>query len=91
VSVIFGLDITEIITIFTSILAIILGIISFIAYRRDQRSKFLLVTLAFAIFALEGVLIVGSDVLSYGRFPDIIASLLDFVMLVCIFLSITLK
>ena len=90
-SVIFGLDINEIITIFTSILAIILGVISFIAYRRDQRSKFLLVTLAFAIFALEGVLIVGSDVLSLGRFPDIIASLLDFVMLVCIFLSITLK
>jgi hypothetical protein len=91
VFLIYGLDIPDIITIFTTILAIILGAFSFIAYRRDGRSKFLFILLAFAIFALEGILIVGSDLLSMGLLPDIIASLLNFAMLVCIFLSITLK
>ena len=91
-SVIRGWDIVDIITALTTVLAVILGVISFIGYRRDQRTKFLLVTLAFSLFALKGVLIVGSDILSM-RQPvfDIIASLLDFLVLGCIFLSITQK
>jgi|GEM_PF-2494067 len=87
-----GWDVTDIITIFTTALAVILGVISFIAYRRDKRTKYLLVTLAFSIFAVKGIFIVGSDLLS-SRQPvfDIVASLLDFLVLGCIFLSITKK
>ncbi len=90
-SVIFGLGVTDIITVFTTALAVILGIISFLGYRRDRRPKFLLVTLAFSIFALKGVLIVGGDLLSVGHVLDILATLLDFLVLACVFLSITMK
>jgi hypothetical protein len=92
VSAIHGWDITDIITVFTTILAAILGVISFIGYRRDQRTKFLLVTLAFTIFALKGVFILSGDLLALRQsLFDIIASLLDFAVLVCVFLSITMK
>jgi hypothetical protein len=92
VSALHGWDITDIITIFTTSLAVILGVVSFVGYRRDQRSKFLLVTLAFSIFALKGVFIISGDLLSL-RQPlfDIIASLLDFAVLACVFLSIAMK
>lgn len=89
-----GFDLVDIITLFTTILAVILGIVSFIGFRRDQRQKFLVVTLAFAIFALKGILIISGDmylpVLQQPVF-DILASLLDFLVLACIFLSITMK
>jgi len=91
VSVIYGLGITDIIIVFTTSLAVILGIISFKAYRRDQRSKFLLVTLAFSFFALKGMLVIGGDMLAFEHLFDISAALLDFVVLACIFLSITMK
>jgi hypothetical protein len=88
--------ITDIITIFTTLLAVILGVISFVGYRRDQRSKFLLVTLAFSIFALKGVFVLSGDLLAlrnplFDPLFDIIASLLDFAVLACIFLSIAMK
>jgi hypothetical protein len=90
--IIHGWDIFDIITFFSTALAAILGCISFIGYRRDRRSKFLLVTLAFAIFALKGLLIITADIFASGHsFFDIIASLLDFLVLACIFLSITMK
>ncbi len=91
VNVIYGLDVPDIIMVFTTALAVILGTISFVAYRRDQRLKFLLVTLAFVFFALKGILIIGGDFLSYEHVFDITAALLDFVVLSCIFLSITMK
>lgn len=90
-NVIFGLDVPDIIMVFTTTLAIILGTISFVAYRRDQRLKFLLVTLAFVFFALKGILVISGDFLSYEHVFDTTAALLDFVVLACIFLSITMK
>lgn len=87
-----GWDINDIITMFTTALAVILGVISFIGYQRDKRSKFLLVTLAFAIFALKGIFILSGDLLALRQaLFDIIASLLDFLVLICIFLSISMK
>jgi hypothetical protein len=91
VNVIYGLDVPDIIMFFTTALAVILGTISFVAYRRDRRLKFLLVTLAFVFFALKGILVIGGDFLSYEHVFDITAALLDFVVLACIFLSITMK
>ena len=87
-----GWDVSDIIAVFTTALAVILGVVSFIGYRRDQRSKFLLVTLAFAIFALKGVFILSGDLLALQQsLFDVIASLLDFLVLICIFLSISMK
>ncbi len=87
-----GLDMTDAIVIATSVLAIILGAISAVAYARDGRTKLLFVTLAFFIFALKGVFIIGSDLLSLQQpFLDIIANLLDFVVLLCFFFGMMKK
>ncbi len=84
-----GLDVTDLILVLTSALAIILGALSFIGYRHDGRTKLLFVTLAFFLFALKGAFIIGSDLLSLKQ-PDldILASLLDFGVLLCFFAGI---
>ena len=83
-----ALDITDIILIFTSIFAIILGSIGFVAYKRDGRTKLLFVTAAFFTVALKGALIIGGDFLSVEEsLLDVIAHLLDFVVLLLFFIG----
>jgi hypothetical protein len=85
-------DISDIIVLSTTVLAAILGSISFIGYRRDGRTKVLLVTGAFLLFALRGVFILSGDPFTF-REPlfDIIANTLDFGVLVCFFIGMTMK
>ncbi|MFA5347544.1 MAG: hypothetical protein WC294_05365 [Methanoregula sp.] len=91
VSAIRGWD--HIIVIFSTTLALVLGIISFVGYRRDGRTKVLLVTLAFMIFTIKGVFIVSGDL--FGKrvdpFFDIVENLLDFGILACLFFGMTMK
>ena len=87
-----GLDATDLIAIGVSLLALFLGIISLVGYKRDGRTKLLLITAAFFIFALKGILIITSDLLSLEKPTlDIIANSLDFIVLLCIFLGIIKK
>jgi hypothetical protein len=87
-----GLDINDLIVVSTSILSFVLGAISFVAYRRDGRAKFLFVTLAFFIFASKGILIIGNDLLSLQQpYLDIVAHSLDFVVLLCFFIGMVKK
>jgi hypothetical protein len=85
-------DISDIIILSTTVLAAVLGIISFIGYRRDGRTKVLLVTGAFLLFAMRGVFILSGDPFTL-RQPlfDIVANLLDFGVLACFFLGMTMK
>jgi hypothetical protein len=85
-------DISDIIVLSTTVLATALGIISFIGYRRDGRTKVLLVTGAFLLFALRGVFILSGDPFTL-REPlfDIVANLLDFGVLACFFFGMTMK
>lgn len=90
-----GLETIDIVSFFPMVFAVLLGVVSFIGYRRDRRTKFLLVTLAFAIFALKGAIFIGWDLFTMSQMTYevyvIVGSLLDFLVLVCIFLSITMK
>ena len=87
-----NLDIVDFIIFCASILAAALGAISFIAYRRDGRIKFLLVTAAFSIFALKGVFLIAGDLVIVEQiFLDVIANLLDFAVLICFFLAFMMK
>jgi hypothetical protein len=83
----------HIIVIFSTTLALVLGIVSFVGYRRDGRTKVLLVTLAFMIFTLKGVFIISGDL--FGKrvdpFFDIVENLLDFGILACLFFGMTMK
>ena len=87
-----GLDVNDIIVVFTSILAFILGALSLMAYRRDGREKFLFVTLAFFIFASKGIFVIGNDLLSLQQPSlDTIAHSLDFLVLLCFFVGMIKK
>lgn len=87
-----NLDIVDFIIFCASILAAALGVISFIAYRRDGRARFLLVTAAFSIFALKGVFLIAGDMVIVEQiFLDVIANLLDFAVLICFFLAFMMK
>jgi hypothetical protein len=87
-----NLDIVDFIVFWASILAIALGVVSFFAYRRDGRTKFLLVTIAFSIFALKGVFLIAGDLIIVEQiFLDVIANLLDFAVLICFFLAFMMK
>lgn len=91
-STIQGMDVTTIILIGSTVLALALGIISLIAYRRDGRKKLLLVTAAFGLFALKGALLLVSDWIALQQpYLDVIASLLDFAVLICFFIGILKK
>ena len=83
----------NIVVISSTALALVLGIISYVGYRRDGRTKVLLVTLAFMIFTLKGVFIISGDL--FGKrvdpFFDIVENLLDFGILACLFFGMTMK
>jgi len=88
----FGIDAEELITIGSSILAVVLFGITAIAYKRDRRKRLLYVTIAFLLFAVKGFL-VSSDIF----FPDKVgwvdptASFLDFAILLSFFFGILKK
>ncbi len=76
----------------TALLALILGCLSYIAYKRDGRAKFLFIVAAFFIFALKGLLVATSDFLSFQRpTAELIGDIMDAVSLVCFFLGIIKK
>ena len=90
--IIYGLDAVDVIVILTSILAFVLGIISLIAYNRDQRKKVLFMAFAFFIVVLKGVLIISGDIFSFEEnVLDLLAHTLDFVVLLSFFFAIMTK
>jgi hypothetical protein len=65
-----------IITITSSILAVVLFVISFFAYIADRRTRFLFVMAAFFLFAVKGVLIALNDLNNLG----LLIGLLDYLI-----------
>ena len=87
----YGLDIIDGISFLTSLLAIILGVVSFIGYSRDKRKKILFMSLAFFIFAAKGAITIAGDFVLDEHALDIIANLLDFAVLSFFFIAIMKK
>jgi|LGVD01.1.fsa_nt_gb hypothetical protein len=86
-----GIELEEIITLSSSLLATALFIISFIAYRRDGRKRLLFVTIAFFLFAVKGFLSASDLFFSERDWVDPVASFLDFAILLCFFFGILKK
>ncbi len=82
----------QIIRIVSSLLALVLFAISFLAYLRERRKKLLLVSAAFFFYAVMGFL-EASDILfpKMGEYLEIWGSLLNFVVLALFFLSMIIK
>lgn len=92
VSILSGLDIESLIIMMASILAIVLFIISSLAYLRDRRRRLLFVTGAFFLFAVKGFLVVIGDFSIPGvSWIDTSAPLLDFGILLLFFLGLIKK
>ncbi len=87
----FGLTIDTLIMIATSILAVILFVISAIAYKKDKRKRLLFVTGAFFLFAVKGFLIVADEFSPQTGWPEPIAHLLDFGILILFFSGLAKK
>jgi len=88
----FGIGIDELINIGSSLLATILFILTFIAYKRDGRKKLLYVGVAFLLFAIKGFLI-ASDIIFPGKggWIDPTAHFLDFAILLSFFFGLLKK
>ena len=76
----------------TSILAVFLFVISFLAYRKNRRRRLLFVTAAFFLFAVKGVLMGFNEFLEVLYHQELliesIAQLLDFGILALFFLGL---
>ncbi len=87
-----GVDLSGLIIIGSSILAIILFIITFIAYRRDGRKRLLYVSIAFFLFAIKGILLtIDAFLPQKGIWTDPLANILDFAILLSFFFGVVKK
>ncbi|WP_421077662.1 hypothetical protein Mjas_08150 [Methanothermococcus sp. Ax23] len=86
------MDLDEIIRLLSSILALGIFIISTIAYHREHNKKLLLVSVAFFFYAVKGFLKISDLIFPQkGEFIDIVANLLDFVILLLFFTALVIK
>lgn len=84
-----GID--TLISIATSILAVFLFLISAIAYKNDKRKRLLFVTGAFFLFSVKGFLIVADEFFPKTGWPEPLAHLLDFGILILFFSGLVKK
>jgi hypothetical protein len=87
-----GIELDNVITLLSSILAVILFSLTLLAYKRTGRNKLIYIALAFLLFAIKGFLI-SSDIffLNKGAWVDPVANFLDFAILISFFCGMIKK
>ncbi len=87
----YGLEVEKLLNFGSGILALVLSLVTWSAYRRTQNKRLQYVSLAFFLFAIKGFLL--SHELFFGELPllDPITSVLDFVILLAFFIGIIKK
>jgi hypothetical protein len=87
-----GTEVDNIITFISSILAIILFIFTFIAYKRTGRSKLIYVAIAFLLFAVKGFIQTSDMFITYNvDWISPVANIFDFAILLLFFFGIIKK
>ncbi len=88
---VFGLELEKLFNLGSGLLAAILFVITFVAYRRSMNKRLLYVSVAFLLFAVKGFL--TSLELFAGDFSwiDPVASFLNFAILLCFFFGVLKK
>lgn len=82
----------EIIQLVSSLLALSLFVISFLAYLRERRKKLFLLSAAFFVYSIMAFLDAGEIIFpSAGDYLEIWGSLLNFAVLALFFLSMITK
>jgi hypothetical protein len=87
-----GIEVDNVITFIASIMAMVLFGLTFLSYRRDGRTRFLYVSIAFLLFAIRGWLLT-LDIFypQKAGLVDLIAAMLDFGILLSFFFGILKK
>jgi cbb3-type cytochrome oxidase subunit 3 len=88
---VFNLELDKILSLGSSLLAIVLAGFTYIAYRRSRKARLLYVSAAFLLFSLKTFLI-GAEVL-FGEWPwvDPVSSFMDFAILLVFFAGVIRK
>lgn len=87
----FGLEVEKLLAYIGAHLAAVLAILTFIAYKRSNKSRLLFVTFAFVIFSIKLFLISSELYINEIAYVGTITSFLDFIILLSFFLGIVKK
>lgn len=88
---VFGLELEKVIMFVTALIATFLFVVSFLAYHRDGRKRFLFVSTAFLLFAIKNFLISSELFIEEIPFIDPIAVGLEFIALLSLFYGVLQK
>nr|QNT35672.1 hypothetical protein HAHEADPM_00006 [uncultured Methanosarcinales archaeon] len=86
-----GIEAEDLVTFCSSILASALFVVTIVAYKRDKRKRLLYVSIAFFLFAVKGFLSTAEMFFPQAGWTDLIASLLDFAILLSFFVGLLKK
>ena len=88
---IYGFELDKILSLLNGCIALVLAILTFIAYKTDGRSRFFYISLAFFIFSIKSFL-VSSEILFSGLpWRDPLSIVLEFLVLLAFFYGVTKK
>ncbi len=88
---ILGLELEKLLSLLNGIIALILCIIAFIAYRNDGRSRFLYVGVAFLIFSIKSFLVSSEIFFSGLDWIDPLSIVLEFLVILAFFFGVVKK
>lgn len=86
-----GVEIEEILNLGSGVLALILFALTLVAYRKTGRTRLVYVSIAFLLFGINGFLEASELVFGEWAYVDLVASVLNFVILLCFFIGILKK
>jgi Co/Zn/Cd efflux system component len=86
-----GLDLEQLLNFGSGILALVLFALTVTAYKRSKNNRLIFVSVAFLLFAVNGILISSQLLFGDWAWIDPIVSIINFAILVCFFFGILKK
>lgn len=86
-----GVELDKVLNFGSALLATALFVVTLLAYKRSKNKRLIFVSAAFALFALKGFILSLEMFLGDMPWTDIVASSLDFVILLTFFVAIVRK
>ena len=91
ITVLGGLELEKLLNLVNGLIALILFIIVFMAYKRDGRRRFLYVSIAFLLFSIKGFLVASELFIPEIPLLDPIIVLLEFIIILSFFFGVLKK
>ena len=84
----FGFELEQLLSFINGVIALILFLIAFIAYRKDGRKRVLYVSTAFLLFSIKSFLMSSENFIIETEFLEPIAIILEFLVLLVFFFGV---